>query len=286
MHHLLRSSAVASLMAVPLVFTLGTAAQGGSSEKVMPPMSCSDVPDFDNPTRIDNRYFPLAPGTEWVYEGSVTEAGERTPHRVVFTVTSLTKVINGVKTRVAWDRDFADGELVETELAFFAQDDDGNVWRLGEYPEEWEGGEFVGAPDVWITCMAGARGGIHMLEDPEVGDAYVQGKVPSIEFLDVAEVADRGLENCVPVGCFERVLLTHETSPLDAAGGVQTKYYAPHVGLVRIGAIGGDAQERMTLRSRTVLRGENLEEVNQEARRLDRRGHRIDDVYARTAPVR
>jgi hypothetical protein len=286
MHRLLRSTAVASLMAVPLVFTLGTAAQGGSSDEVMPPMSCSNRPEFSNPTRIDNRFFPLAPGRESVYEGSVTEAGERTPHRVVFTVTSLTKVIEGVKTRVVWDRDFADGELEETELAFFAQDDDGTVWLFGEYPEEWEEGEFVGAPDVWITCMATARGGIHMLEDPEVGDAYVQGKVPRIEFFDVAEVVDRGLRTCVPVDCFDHVLLTHESGPLDPAGGVQTKYYAPHVGLVRIGAIGGDAREAMTLRSRTVLRGDSLEEVNQEAKRLDRRGHRIDEVYARTAPVR
>src|SRR5687767_228747 len=100
MHRLLRSSAVASLMALPLVFTLGTSAQGGSSDEVLPPMSCSNMPEFSNPTRIDNRYFPLAPGTEWVYEGSVTEEGERTPHQVVFTVTSLTKVIEGVKTRV------------------------------------------------------------------------------------------------------------------------------------------------------------------------------------------
>jgi hypothetical protein len=273
-------------MAVPLLFTLSTSAQGGSSDRVMPPMSCSNPPQFSNPTRIDNRFSPLAPGTEWVYEGSVTEEGERTPHRVEFTVTGLTKVINGVKTRVVWDRDFADGALEETELAFFAQDDDGTVWLFGEYPEEWEEGEFVGAPDVWITCMATARGGIHMRADPQVGDAYVQGKVPTIEFFDVAEVTARGLRSCVPVDCFDHVLLTHESDPLDPAGGVQTKYYAPHVGLVRIGAIGGDAQERLTLRHRTVLHGASLEEVNQEAKRLDRRGHRIDEVYARTTPVR
>jgi uncharacterized protein YbaA (DUF1428 family) len=133
-------------MAVPLIFTAGTAAGGGgSSSGLLPPMSSSNKPEFSHPTRIDNRLFPLKPGTEWVYEGTVTEAGEQTPHRVVFTVTSLTKVIGGVRTRVAWDRDFSDGELQETELAFFAQDDKGTVWRFGEYPEEHENGQFVGA---------------------------------------------------------------------------------------------------------------------------------------------
>ena len=43
-------------------------------------------------------------------------------------------MINGVNAVVVWDRDFQNGELVEEELAFMAQDDAGNVWSLGEYP--------------------------------------------------------------------------------------------------------------------------------------------------------
>jgi len=51
----------------------------------------------------------------------------------VLTVTDLTKVLNGVRNRVLWDQDFQQGELTESELTFFAQDDGGNVWNLGEY---------------------------------------------------------------------------------------------------------------------------------------------------------
>src|SRR3990170_3720292 len=64
------------------------------------------------------------------------------------------------------------GQLVETELAFFAQDDDGNVWNLGEYPEEYENGEFVGAPSTWIAGLAGAEAGVHMLAEPRQGTGY------------------------------------------------------------------------------------------------------------------
>ncbi|MGH3742325.1 MAG: hypothetical protein ACRDT1_13495, partial [Micromonosporaceae bacterium] len=97
-----------------------------------------DPANFDQPTEVDNRWFPLEPGTRFTYQGSAVADGGRDPRRVVFTVTDLTKVVNGVRTLVAWDRDYGSGELQETELAFFAQDNDGNVWNLGEYPEEYE----------------------------------------------------------------------------------------------------------------------------------------------------
>ena len=64
---------------------------------------------------------------------------QRVPHRFVMNVTDLTKVIGGVRSVVTWDLDYTDGELVEAELAFFAQDKEGNVWRMGEYPEEYDG---------------------------------------------------------------------------------------------------------------------------------------------------
>jgi hypothetical protein len=216
----------------------------------------------------------------------VTEGGESTPHRVVFTVSSLTKKIDGVVTRAIWDRDLSDRVLEESELAFFAQDDNGNLWRFGEYPEEFSDGEFEAAPSVWITGMDGARAGLYMLDHPVVGDAYVQGFARSIEFFDVARVHATGLRTCTPAGCFTKVMRTNETSPLDPAGGTQTKFYAPGVGLVRIGALGGDSQERLTLRSMRHLTASQLSSVDDQVRRLDQRGHRTSNVYARTAPVR
>jgi hypothetical protein len=276
----------ASLVALPLLVATATAGSAGSSDDPIPAVAHpSSVDDFTHPTRIDNAYFPLKPGTQWVYEGSVTEEGETVPHRVVFTVSSLTKEIDGVRTRVIWDRDYADGTLEEAELAFFAQADDGDLWRFGEYPEEYADGVFEGAPNLWITGMARARAGLYMLDDPEVGDSYEQGLVRPIEFWDVAEVRAEDLRNCVPVGCYHDVVRIHETSPFDPAGGTQTKFYAPRVGLIRIGAIGGDAQEVMTLRRMKVLSDDQLEWVDAEVRKMDRHGREVSDLYARTEPV-
>jgi hypothetical protein len=50
---------------------------------------------------VENRAFPLVPGTQFVYRGKIIEGGASTPHSVVFTVTDLTKVVDGVRTVVA-----------------------------------------------------------------------------------------------------------------------------------------------------------------------------------------
>ena len=54
--------------------------------------------------------------------------GERIEREIDFTVSDLTKVIDGVQTRVAWERDYSDGEMEEVELTYYAQDDSGTVW--------------------------------------------------------------------------------------------------------------------------------------------------------------
>ncbi len=101
-----------------------------------------DRTNFENSTRVDNLWFPLEPGAHSVFEGSAIDDGERITRRVETTVTDLTKEINGVNSILVWERDYNEGELVESELGFFAQDKDGNVWHMGEYPEEYEEGEF------------------------------------------------------------------------------------------------------------------------------------------------
>src|SRR5256885_7684601 len=127
-----------------------------------------------------HEWFPLKPGTRLVYAGTTIEDdGKAVPRRLVSIVTDLTKVIGGVRTVVVWDVDYKDGQLAETEIAFFAQDNDGNVWLLGEYPEEWEGGKFLKAP-VWLHGREEARAGIAMKAKPQVGTpSYAQARGPA-----------------------------------------------------------------------------------------------------------
>jgi hypothetical protein len=135
-----RSALLSTLVVFLLVLTSVSAAGASGAYS---PASCDEAPRFDgrnftHPIKINNKWMPLVPGTQFVYEGFITPpGGGSTPvdHQVIFTVTDLTKVIDGVRTRVMYDVDVNEGEVVEAELAFFAQDEDGNVWNLGEYPE-------------------------------------------------------------------------------------------------------------------------------------------------------
>src|SRR5262249_33897196 len=159
------------------------------------------------------------------------------------------KVVHGVPSLVIWDVDLSDGEVAESELAFFAQDDDRNVWNTGEYPEEFEDGVFAGAPSTWITGKNGAEAGIHMPAPPQVGlPEYLQGFAPDIDFLDCAKIVQTGRNGvCVPVGCFDDVLVTDERSPLDPDSGLQRKFYAPGVGVVKIEPVGDPEGETLVL---------------------------------------
>jgi hypothetical protein len=237
---------------------------------------------FSRPLRVGNAMFPLRPGTEFVYRGRIVEGSTSTTHSVRFTVTDLTKVIDGVRTVIAWDRDFEAGELTEAELAFFAQDDDGNVWNFGEYPEEYADGRFAGAPDTWIRGTGGAYGGVHMLASPAVGERYREGLVPRIEFNDMSQVAATGLRACVPARCYRGVLKVTEWSPNDPASGHQLKYYAPGVGLVRVGAQGGDLQEYLALVAIRHLAGARLAAVRTAVLTMERRAYRVSAVYRTT----
>ena len=245
---------------------------------------------FDNPTNIDNKWLPLTPGTQFVYEGStfIVEEKVREEHRVVFTVTDLTKVIKGVRTLVVWDRDYSGGELVETELAFHAQDNAGNVWHLGQYPEEYENGKFDKAPG-WIVGQKGAQAGISMKAEPRLGAPdYAQGYAPPpLNWDDRARVYKMGQKVCVPVDCYENVLVTEEFEP-SIPGVYQLKYYASGVGNIRVGWRGKKQDERETLELVDLkhLSPEAMAKVRKAATELDRRAYeRNSGVYRDTQPV-
>jgi hypothetical protein len=246
--------------------------------------------NFPSTPKINNVMFPLAPGTKLILEGRANRGGGPTPHRVTFTVTDLTKVVDGVRSVVVWDVDTNEGEVVESELSFFAQDKAGNVWNVGEYPEEYEAGNFAGAPNTWISGQKDAQPGIHMLATPVVTDPaanwYIQGSSPAIDFLDCARVASLNQSTCVPFKCYDNVLVTNETSPLDPESGIQTKFHAPHVGIVQVGALNDPEGETLVLVNRYTLSASGLDRARREALKLDQRGYDVSESYRATGPAK
>lgn len=236
---------------------------------------------FDNPTVIDNKYFPLIPGTQWVYEGVTEEGGRQIPHSIIFTVTDLTKEVLGVRSVVAYIVDYSDGQLVEAEIAFYAQDNDGNVWFMGEYPEVYENGKLVEAP-AWIPGYKNAEAGIVMKADPQLDQpSYSQGWGPAVNWTDRGHVVGLGEETCVPVSCYEDVLITEEFSQAEP-DAFQIKYYAPSVGNVRVGWRGEDAShEELELTELNLLESDALTEIREAALALEQSAlENSKEVYA------
>jgi hypothetical protein len=245
-----------------------------------------DPNNFNNPTEITNQWLPLTPGMQYIFEGDTEESGIVTAHQVIFTITDLTKIIDGVRSVVIWDRDYSEGVLVETELAFFAQDNDGNVWRMGEYPEVYENGVLVEAP-AWLSGFKGAIAGIMMPFDPTLGaPSYSQGWGPAVDFTDRAQVDQIDQQVCIPLDCYEEVMVVAEFSRSEP-NAFQLKYYAPGVGNIKIGYSGDDAtRENLELVEIRVLSSEELAEVRESALQLEENAYEISkEVYDQTEPA-
>lgn len=277
--------AVTALAVVTFTTPAGSAPAASAMERCGPGSALNFVPsDFQDSPRIDNEWIPLEPGMEYTLEGTVTSADGVLNRVVVHTVTGLSKIVNGIVTRVLWDRDYADTQLAESELAFFAQTGEGAVWLLGEYPEEYENGEFVGAPSTFISGVDGAVAGIVMPAAPQTDTpAHVQAHAPSVGFLDCGTVLRQGDQACTPVDCYENVLVIEETNPLDPDDGHQHKFYSVGLGNIQVTAVGGANQEELRLVKIRRLDAPQLDAVNVEAVTLDRRAFEVSpDVYGTT----
>ena len=196
--------------------------------------------NFSHPLDITNTYFPLIAGTTFTSKAD-THGGCEVD---VTTVTYGTRVIDGVTTRVVHDQVF-DGDtcttspeaLTEETLDYYAQDNVGDVWYMGEDTFICQGaGSCTPQKGGWIGGVNGAQPGIIMLANPQSGDSYKQ------EYL--AGVAqDQGLVTSVGItakmtrsdayqSSYNNCILTKEWSVLEH-GAIEFKSYCPSLGVVQ-----------------------------------------------------
>jgi hypothetical protein len=223
-----------------------------------------DPDNFSNSTTIDNPWFPLTPGTRYVYEGTSVQDGEEIEHRVEYVVTDLTKMVAGVRVRVILEMDYIDGLLEEQELSFAAQDDDGNVWRIGEYVEHYDEQGYTGGRLWYSGSPEGARAGLIMPANPQMGDpAYSQGYAPPPwNWTDRGRVYQMGETVETGAGDFDNVLVIEEWDEESEEGAFQLKFHAKGVGLVAIGWRGPDPDhEEIELVELTELDPVAMEEI-------------------------
>ena len=194
--------------------------------------------------RVDNPWFPLRPGTTYVYRGVKDEQ----PSRDVFTVTAAIETIQGIRCTVVHDRLYLRGRLRERTEDWYAQDKAGNVWYFGEATAELSSsGRVVSTEGSWRSGVDGARAGVFMPAHPHPGQTgrqeYYKGHAEDhFRVLSLAASVD------TPAASSNHALLTREWTPLEP-GVVDHKLYVKGIGTVLERTVkGGD--ERNSLVSR------------------------------------
>ena len=186
-----------------------------------------DPADFT--TEIDNPWWPMSPGSRWVYRETNVKGDLE---KVVVEVTDKTKrIANGVEARVVRDVVTADGDPIEVTDDWYAQDREGNIWYLGEDTAEYENGKIVNRKGAFEAGVDGAEAGIAMPADPKPGMQYRQ-EYYEREAEDKAAVITVGEEIVqVPFGFFDDVLMTRDLVPTEPKVQ-ELKFYARDVGPV------------------------------------------------------
>ena len=233
----------------PLFLVLAVLAAGcGGNEKPALPQGSDpfklDPAEFSS--QIDNPFFPMRPGSIWVYKEKDVDGSLQ---RVEVTVTGRTKTIMGIEARVVHDLVTVGGKVKEDTLDWYAQDKAGNLWYLGEDTKEYEDGKVSSTAGSWEAGVDGALAGILLPADPQVGMTYRQEYYKG-EAEDRAKVVSVDEHASVPYGTFDGVLKTEDTTPLEP-DLVERKYYAKNVGPVLSLAVSKEGPGREELISFT-----------------------------------
>lgn len=201
-----------------------------------------NTPKFSQPREITNPYLPLASLKQDILENQ-EERVERTARPQVhksFQIGGQT-----IEALAVEDREYdSAGNLKEATLDYFAQDDEGNVYYLGEDVDEYKNGKISGHSGAWLLGRDTQTPGLFMPAHPKVGDKFKPEDAPPItwekdEVVSVSETAT------VPAGTYHNCVKIKEHA---SDGVVEYKLYAPGIGCVA--EIEGDAPLQLKSHSR------------------------------------
>ena len=247
-------------LVLPLTAAAVLAAGCGSSDKPAPTTTAAapatgTTPAVDtsyNPkivpsqftSNVTNSYWPLKPGTKWVYTGTKDGA----PQQVDVTVTRQSKTVLGVRCVVVSDIVTSNQTLVEKTTDWYAQDRRGNIWYFGEDTKEYANGVVTSTHGTWEAGVDNAKPGIVVQGTPRPGGFYRQEYRPG-QAEDKARVITVTGVGTVPAGRYSNVLLTKDIDPLNP-DKVEHKWYAPGVGPIQVIRIGSAHHEQIKLVSK------------------------------------
>ena len=226
-----------TLLGLGVAVLVATGCGGGGSSK--PATHAGGIDPANFTSKVDNPWFPLKPGTTYVYKGT-DDKGK--PTRDVVRVTNQTKVVGGLRSLVVDDRVYdAAGRLGERTHDYYAQDKQGTVWYTGEDTAELDKkGHVTTTEGTWHNGVNGGRAGVFMPANPRVGERHRQ------EYLkghaeDVFQVLSLNAKVKTPTGSYSPALETREFTRLEP-GIVGGKWYAKGIGQVAERTLKGDKE--------------------------------------------
>ena len=226
---------------------LAIAACGGDEESSSTPSlpkgsdSVSlDPADFT--TEIDNPYWPMTPGSRWIYRETDSEGAML---RVEVTATIQDQDDRQrCRGQVVHDVVTDHGQPVEDTYDWYAQDSDGNVWYMGEDTKEYKNGKVASTAGSWEAGVDGAQPGIALPADSHAGLAYRQEYYAG-EAEDNGEIVSTDEQAEVPAGHYAPVVMTKDTTPVEPKV-LEFKFYAQGVGpVLEITASGGSDRDEL-----------------------------------------
>ncbi len=220
-----------------------TAASGGGST------TSSSVPANYHPkidpagfsNQITNPYFPLKPGSQFIFDG----IRDGKPQHTEVTVAKETKMIMGIATVVVRDVVTNNGALEEKTTDWYAQAKNGDVWYFGEATAEYLNGQVSNTQGSWEAGVDNAQPGIIMKANPAIGIFYRQEFRPGVA-EDVARVTTTGTQYKAGATLYKNVVITTDRNPLNP-DKLDQKYFAPGVGLIYTKKISAGHSETSTL---------------------------------------
>ncbi len=192
-----------------------------------------DAGNFTNPTSLTNDYWGLrlAGPISAVYFSAADDGCEVSESVVSGTTGSgFFTIPFDINALVVRDREWMDEEctgdyvLVEDTFDWYAQDDDGNVWYLGEDTTAWDDeANCLTDAGSWKAGDDGAVPGVLMLSKPRPGVSYRQEYYEG-EAEDWAKILRLNARVSIDFGGYLGCLMTKEYTPL-SPGEIEHKLY-------------------------------------------------------------
>jgi hypothetical protein len=189
-------------------------------------VAAAKAPKFSHPRDITNPYLPLASLKQDVLENK-SERVERTVKPDIHKTFEIG--VQTIEALTVEDREYdSAGNLTEATLDYFAQDDGGNVYYLGEDVDTYKGGKVSGHSGGWLLGKDTKTPGLLLPAHPKIGDRFQSENVPGITVEDdvVVSVSET---MTVSAGTFHNCIKVKEHA---SDGATEYKYYAPGVGVI------------------------------------------------------